>query len=49
VFEAVAALVPRDDRDLDRQVFDGFGADRLRTAIVEGPDLQGCSSPVWPF
>jgi integrase len=33
VFQAVVDLVPRDDRDLDGQVFAGFGAGRLRTAI----------------
>jgi hypothetical protein len=33
VFEAVVELVPREDRDLDGQVFAGAGADRLRTAI----------------
>ncbi len=34
VFDAVVALVPRDDRDLDGQVFAGFGADRFRTALT---------------
>jgi integrase len=34
IFGAVAAIVPREDRDLAAQVFDGFGADRLRTAIT---------------
>jgi integrase len=34
VFAAVAATVPREDRDLDKQVFAGFGADKLRTAIT---------------
>ena len=33
VFAAVAATVPREDRDLGKQVFEGFSADRLRTAI----------------
>jgi integrase len=33
VFDAVVELVPRDDREIDGQVFAGFGADRLRTAI----------------
>jgi integrase len=33
VFGAVTALCPRDDRVPDRRVFQGFGADRLRTAI----------------
>jgi integrase len=34
VFAAVVALVPREDRQLDAQVFDGFGADRCRTALA---------------
>jgi integrase len=34
VFAAVVALVPREDRDLTKQVFAGFGADKLRTAIT---------------
>jgi integrase len=34
VFATVADLVPREDRDLTGQVFAGFGADRLRTAIT---------------
>jgi integrase len=33
VFQAVVELVPREDRDLEGQVFAGLGADRLRTAI----------------
>jgi integrase len=33
LFEAVSALVPRDDRTPVRQVFLGFRGDRLRTAI----------------
>ena len=33
VFTAVAALVPRDDRDLDAKLFAAFSADRLRTAM----------------
>lgn len=35
IFGAVAELVPRDDRDLLLQVFDGLGADRFRTAIAK--------------
>jgi integrase len=31
--EAVTALVARDDRVPERPVFQGFGADRLRTAL----------------
>jgi integrase len=34
VFEAVTALVPREDRVPDRRVFQGFGGDRFRTAIA---------------
>lgn len=34
VFAAVVELVPRDDRHVDRQVFEGFGADRYRTALT---------------
>jgi len=34
LFEAVCALVARDDRTPERRVFGGFGADRFRTAIT---------------
>ncbi len=34
MFDAVCALVPRDDRTADRRVFQGFGGDRFRTAIA---------------
>jgi integrase len=34
IFGAVAAIVPREDRELEAQVFAGFGADKLRTAIT---------------
>jgi integrase len=34
VFAAIAATVPREDRELESQVFAGFGADRLRTSIT---------------
>ncbi|MBA3433791.1 MAG: tyrosine-type recombinase/integrase [Actinobacteria bacterium] len=34
LFEAVTALVARDDRTRERRVFGGFGADRFRTAIT---------------
>jgi integrase len=34
VFEAVSALVAREDRTADRPVFQGFGADRFRTALA---------------
>ena len=33
LFEAVTALVARDDRTPDRRAFQGFGSDRFRTAI----------------
>ena len=33
LFDAVLALVPRDDRTAERRVFQGVTADRLRTAI----------------
>uniref|UniRef100_UPI0039835191 tyrosine-type recombinase/integrase n=1 Tax=Gaiella sp. TaxID=2663207 RepID=UPI0039835191 len=33
VFGQVVELVPREDRDLDAQVFAGFGSDRFRTAL----------------
>jgi len=41
LFEHVVALVPREDRELDGQVFDGFGADRLRTAITRACKAAG--------
>jgi integrase len=34
VFASDVDLVPRDDRDVTARVFEGFGADRLRTAIT---------------
>jgi integrase len=34
LFQAVTALVARDDRTPDRRVFQGFGGDRFRTAIT---------------
>jgi hypothetical protein len=34
VFAAVVDLVPLDDRDVTARVFEGIGADRLRTAIT---------------
>jgi integrase len=33
LFEALAALVPRDDRTPERRVFQGFGSDRFRAAL----------------
>ncbi len=35
VFGQVVELVPREDRDLDHQVFSGFGAARFRTALAK--------------
>jgi integrase len=34
LFAAVSELVPRDDRTPERPVFQGFGADRFRTALT---------------
>ncbi len=34
LFEAVTALVPREDRTPTRPVFQGFGADKFRTALT---------------
>lgn len=34
IFDAVLALVPREDRTPERRVFQGFGGDRFRTAIA---------------
>jgi integrase len=39
--DAVVELVPREDRDLDSQVFSGFGADRFRTAITRACKAAG--------
>ena len=33
LFGAVTDLVPRDDRMIERRVFQGFGSDRFRTAL----------------
>lgn len=41
VFNVVVALVPREDRDLNAQVFFGFGADRFRTAITRACKAAG--------
>lgn len=41
VFEAVIAAVPREDRDLEGQVFAGFGADRFRTALTRACKTAG--------
>lgn len=45
LFAAVTALVPREDRDLGGQVFAGFSADRLRTAI--GRACKAAGVPLW--
>jgi integrase len=34
LFAAVCALMPREDRTPERRVFQGFGADRFRTALT---------------
>jgi integrase len=44
VFAAVSALVPREDRVPDRRVFDGFGADRFRTALARACTAAGIPS-----
>ena len=41
IFSAVAELVPRDDRTAERPVFQGFGADRFRTAIARACRAAG--------
>jgi integrase len=41
VFNAVTALVPRDDRTPDRPVFQGFGGDRFRTAVTRACTADG--------
>lgn len=41
LFEAVCRLVARDDRVPGRQVFQGFGADRFRTALTRGCTAAG--------
>ena len=44
LFEAVSALLPRDDRVPERRVFQGFGADRLRTVIARACNADGVPS-----
>jgi integrase len=44
LFQAVTDLVPREDRDLAGQVFAGFSADRLRTAIGRACKAAGIPS-----
>ncbi len=41
LFEAVCGLVPRDDRVPERQVFQGFGADRFRRALTRACTAAG--------
>lgn len=41
LFEAVTALVPREDRVSARPVFQGFGGDRFRTALARGCTAAG--------
>lgn len=41
VFEAVTALVARDDRTSDRRVFQGFGGDKFRTSITRATTAAG--------
>jgi integrase len=41
VFDAVSALVAREDRAPERQVFQGFGADRYRTAVTRACTAAG--------
>ena len=41
IFDAVVSIVPREDRDLAGQVFDGFGADRFRTALTRACKAAG--------
>lgn len=41
LFTAVSSLVARDDRTPDRRVFQGFGADRFRTAIARACTAAG--------
>jgi integrase len=41
LFQAVTALVARDDRVPDRRVFQGFGGDRFRTAVTRACTAAG--------
>jgi integrase len=41
LFEAVTALVAREDRTSGRKVFQGFGADRFRTALTRACTAAG--------
>jgi integrase len=44
LFEAVTALVPREDRVSERPVFQGFGGERFRTAIARACRAAGVPS-----
>lgn len=44
VFDAVCALVPRDDRNPERPVLQGFGGDRFRTAVTRACTAAGIPS-----
>ena len=44
VFDAVVSLVPREDRDLDAQAFDGFKADAFRTSLGRACRAAGVPS-----
>jgi integrase len=44
LFTATCALVPRDDRTTERQVFQGFGGDRFRTALTRACVAAGLPS-----
>jgi integrase len=41
LFDAVTALVPREDRIAERPVFQGFGGERFRTAIARACNAAG--------
>ena len=41
LFDAVCALLPRDDRTPERRVFAGFGGDRFRTALARAATAAG--------
>ena len=41
LFHAVTALVARDDRVPERQIFQGYGADRFRTALTRACTAAG--------
>jgi integrase len=41
LFVAVCEIVPREDRTPERRVFQGFGADRFRTALTRACTAAG--------